>query len=102
LCVDPNPCTQDLCDPDNGCLHPPVADGTPCGFGTCQGGICTPTCAGEYESCDGVACCEGFCVTDVIFFPHLCCGQSGAYCSYSGLDIDGVCCSGDCQDSYCV
>jgi Dictyostelium (slime mold) repeat len=103
-CADPNECTLDICDPVDGCLHPPVEDDTACAFGTCQGGICTPVCAGEYEPCHGVACCEGFCVTNVPFVPHICCGRAGANCKDPGglpLESDDVCCSRDCRDGVC-
>src|SRR5262249_39538373 len=50
ICADDgNPCTNDICDPVNGCVHPPVSDGTPCpdsdlcnGDETCQAGTCAP------------------------------------------------------------
>jgi hypothetical protein len=41
VCNDDNPCTRDSCDPRVGkCVFTPVADGTPCGDGTCQSGVC--------------------------------------------------------------
>ncbi|MCB9787919.1 MAG: hypothetical protein H6744_14640 [Deltaproteobacteria bacterium] len=40
-CEDGNPCTINWCDPDQGCTHPPLPDGSPCDIGkTCQGAIC--------------------------------------------------------------
>ncbi|MEZ4266622.1 MAG: hypothetical protein R3F39_09610 [Myxococcota bacterium] len=40
-CEDGNPCTINWCDPDAGCTHPPLPDGSPCGEGlTCQGAVC--------------------------------------------------------------
>jgi subtilisin family serine protease len=48
-CDDGDPCTADTCDPQGGCTHTTVADGTSCadqdlcnGAETCQGGTCTP------------------------------------------------------------
>ncbi|MCB9737830.1 MAG: RHS repeat protein [Deltaproteobacteria bacterium] len=39
-CDDANPCTLDLCD-KNGCSHPAITDGTPCGdAATCSSGTC--------------------------------------------------------------
>jgi uncharacterized protein (TIGR03382 family) len=55
-CDDENPCTQDTCDPQSGCAHPPVVDGTPCpdddlcnGAEVCQAGACV---AGDKPACD--------------------------------------------------
>ncbi|MCB9787917.1 MAG: hypothetical protein H6744_14630 [Deltaproteobacteria bacterium] len=40
-CEDGNPCTINWCDPDQGCTHPPLPDGSPCDIGkTCQGAVC--------------------------------------------------------------
>jgi len=40
-CNDGNPCTNDTCDPNAGCINTPVVDGTPCGGDkTCTAGIC--------------------------------------------------------------
>jgi len=46
-CNDNDPCTQDLCDPASGCLHPPAAGQPECDDGNgctlvdkCQGGLC--------------------------------------------------------------
>jgi hypothetical protein len=46
-CNDNDPCTQDLCDPASGCLHPPTAGQPVCDDGNgctlvdkCQGGLC--------------------------------------------------------------
>ncbi|MCB9730860.1 MAG: hypothetical protein H6746_20480 [Deltaproteobacteria bacterium] len=40
-CEDDNPCTINWCDPDQGCTHPPLPDGSMCGIGkTCQGAVC--------------------------------------------------------------
>ena len=41
-CSDENPCTYDRCDAEHGgCWHPVVTDGSACGKGTCQKGICS-------------------------------------------------------------
>ena len=40
-CDDGNACTADACIPQTGCSHVPVAEGAPCGIGTCDvSGIC--------------------------------------------------------------
>jgi len=59
-CDDDNECTEDSCDPETGCVHTPVTDGTSCDDGdpctagdTCQSGVCTGGAPPE-EVCDGV------------------------------------------------
>jgi hypothetical protein len=60
-----NECTTDICDPDDGCQHIAVDDGTLCldGGGICQDGECVcvdpPTCAADAECCGGVCTCGG-------------------------------------------
>ncbi|MCB9740766.1 MAG: hypothetical protein H6747_15990 [Deltaproteobacteria bacterium] len=40
-CEDSDPCTADLCDPIQGCVHPTHPDGANCGSGkACQSGAC--------------------------------------------------------------
>jgi hypothetical protein len=39
-CDDGNACTVDACNAASGCTHEAVADGTACGGGTCQQGVC--------------------------------------------------------------
>ena len=52
-CADSNDCTVDTCNPTIGCEHDVAANGTPCGGGTCQAGVCTPTgYAQDFESLD--------------------------------------------------
>jgi hypothetical protein len=55
-CADTNPCTQDTCDPVQGCVHRPVLDGTHCSDGNacttldaCVGGACV---GGPPPGCD--------------------------------------------------
>lgn len=53
-CDDHNLCTQDNCDPQTGCVHVALPDGTGCGgglcgFATCQGGECI---SGDPRACD--------------------------------------------------
>ena len=44
-CDDTEPCTEDSCDPDTGCLHTPLQDGTDCGGGMeCSNGVCSSQC----------------------------------------------------------
>jgi hypothetical protein len=41
-CSDDNPCTADSCDPDLGCRHTTLPDGTACASGkTCRAGVCS-------------------------------------------------------------
>ena len=42
-CHDANACTADTCTADKGCVHTPLADGSPCGGAqTCASGVCGP------------------------------------------------------------
>ncbi len=62
-CSDANPCTEDRCDPESGCVFTPLADGTSCadadvcnGTETCASGVCsagTPVVRGDVVD-DGV------------------------------------------------
>lgn len=63
VCDDGNPCTTDSCDPQNGCQHVAMTNGTPCpngtvcdGAETCQNGACT---AGAPLACDDGLFCNG-------------------------------------------
>ncbi len=65
-CNDDNPCTEDLCDPSSGCLHPPVAGQPPCDDGNgcttvdkCQAGKCvgtTPVACNDSNPCTDDSC----------------------------------------------
>ncbi len=63
-CNDGNPCTDDSCAPESGCLHvfnsAPCSDGSVCTLGdTCQNGACAP---GQVKSCDdGNPCTDDAC-----------------------------------------
>lgn len=63
-CDDHNPCTQDECDPQSGCRHTNLPDGTdcgggPCGTASCQTGECVP---GDPTVCDDQnPCTRDFC-----------------------------------------
>ncbi len=64
-CDDANPCTQDPCDTESGCVNTPVQDGTPCGSDkVCKAGncepLCQPDCVGKQCGDDG---CGGSCGT---------------------------------------
>jgi len=83
-CEDADPCTEDLCKPDSGCVFEPLTntpceDGDPCtapdtcSFGSCLGGapacMCTETvqCAPyeDFNLCDGVLkCIDNVCIED--------------------------------------
>ena len=64
-CVDVDPCTDDICDPVDGCIHPfntsGCDDGDPCTESdTCSGGVCagTPKDCDDATFCNGVEYCE--------------------------------------------
>lgn len=68
-CDDGNPCTVDSCDPELGCTHEAMEDGTPCGDGDacngeelCQAGACA---VGTAPDCDdGNPCTDDACQPD--------------------------------------
>ena len=71
-CEDDNPCTVDDCEEGKGCVHTPVADGTPCddgeectGSDLCTSGACVggppPGCAGKVCGTSDKGCDCGIC-----------------------------------------
>ena len=84
ICDDKNPCTENICTENGGCMFPPVAgdcdDGDPCTLGDhCAGGAC----AGEAVACDCQSdgdclaledgdLCNGTLVCDTSALPYLC------------------------------
>lgn len=96
-CDDGNACTEDICDPVEGCVSTSVPDGTPCGMGgTCQGGQCADcapggTCEIDKDCCDDEVCCGGTCVSrDSLASDPNNCGACGNVCE-SEACADGVC-----------
>jgi hypothetical protein len=94
-CDDANPCTTDVCDPVNGCIHTQLTglcdDGNPCTQGDeCVNGAClgapTPAataCAGG-NICTGISSCDptsGACVTSA---PATC--DDGDGCTTDACD----------------
>ena len=83
-CDDNNPCTDDSCLPDSGCLHTPNTatcqdDGNPCTTSLCNNGTCTYPATDEGKKCD-----------------------DGDPCSQNTTCTQGVCGNGqtmDCDDS---
>lgn len=66
-CNDGNPCTADACDPQVGCLNPPLVDGSSCADG---------------NACDGVeACTAGVCLAGI---PPDCDDRN--FCTLDGCD----------------
>ena len=99
-CNDDNPCTDDLCDPDVGCVHSFNAisceDGNPCTAGDyCVDGACMP---GEKVFCDdGNACTLDACSSVEGCIHHQnqvgpC--DDGDECTGGDLCLDGVCVPG--------
>ena len=96
-CDDGNPCTQDVCDPDQGCGHPPLTgpvcdDGSVCTEGdTCTFGVCFG---------DIVDCADDNPCTDDSCNPAEGCVNSpnSAFCT-----DNNACTQGDaCIDSFCI
>lgn len=96
-CNDHNPCTEDQCQADIGCVFPPAADGAPCsndnvcdGEDACQNGICAGTslldCADPdpctVDACDPKAGCTHIPVEN--------CPADGGGCNQSGAASSGV------------
>ncbi len=88
VCNDSNQCTDDSCDPDEGCLSSPTEAGTPCtafapSAGSCQNGtcVCSPTCDGgtcQDDGCGGT--CPGPCIPgpgEVVFSEVMARSQAG-------------------------
>ena len=97
LCEDGNPCTDDLCDPAEGCSHPlnaaPCDDGNTC---TVNDHCFEGTCSGSAKVCDDL----NSCTTD------LCDPVSVQGCYFvnnsDGCDDDGNPCSIDvCENGAC-
>ena len=97
-CDDENPCTEDLCLPEEGCSHLPTS-GLPCSDGDlctvgdeCLVGECTP---GVEQKCDdGNPCTDDSCGVDGLCV-HL--------ANSTDCDDSNACTSGDaCLDSQCV
>ena len=98
-CDDDNPCSTDACDPLNGCVHAPLADGTSCadedlcnGQETCQAGMCS---AGEALDCDdGNPCTTDGC--DALAGCNHRPLPDGSDCS------QGLCAQASCQQGRCL
>lgn len=101
VCDDENPCTEDSCDCQVGCLFAPLADSTWCGPGenhVCVEGqcICEPDCEGKecgWNGCDAQCgtceeenetCSEGQCIC-----PYVLC--EGVCCPYDWVCVDTAC-----------
>lgn len=86
-CDDHNQCTADACN-DGACSHAPLASGTPCVGGYCNGipgaEICIPKACENDASCDdGVACTAEVCEASYLcsYTPdHTQCSDSGDVC----------------------
>jgi hypothetical protein len=105
-CNDNNPCTDDMCDPETGCLYPANSgacdDTDPCTIGDhCDAGLCVVT--GELGCDDDNSCTEDVCI------PGSGCVNSiiisdcddGDPCTFADICINGFCTSGapvNCDD----
>jgi len=106
LCVDDNTCTDDTCDPQEGCLHEyneaPCEDGDPCtAFDGCHEGKCVP---GETTDCDDDnPCTDEDCQPFVgcVFVDNAKMCDDGDKCTIEDTCRDGTCYGGDpvsCDD----
>jgi cysteine-rich repeat protein len=101
-CADDEVCTDDVCDPKNGCSNPANSqacdDGNKCTPGdSCKGGICV---AGAKTICDDKSACTndkcdsttGECKFDGTAFEGSSCDADGTVCT-----VGDSCASGKCQ-----
>ena len=94
-CNDHNECTEDGCDPADGCKWTPVEDGTLCSEGVCAAGACvlpTDACANAADLavvCDpGFADEVGTCARDAIGDP-----RAMALCLVENTGVSAYCAS---------
>ena len=105
---DGNPCTEDVCNPENSECGIAVADGGDCedgdlctGGDSCQAGVCTP---GEAVPCDDAnVCTDDSCAPDTgcEFVPNELDCQDGDQCTIADICVGGECVAGpalDCSD----
>jgi len=116
-CDDGNPCTDDSCDPVNGCVHTnnsgPCDDGDACTRDdTCRAGVCRgiPARCGDgivqsqcFEQCDDGNrvdgdCCSANCRFEAKGRP---CGDDGNLCSTDACDGAGACVHGFAPEATC-
>ena len=110
-CNDDNPCTTDTCDPQLGCRHTALVDGTVCDDGslctageTCRAGACTP--ATSVSCDDGDACTADTCdrSTGTCAHPAVADGTAcddGDACTTGDACVAGGCVAApkDCDDA---
>jgi outer membrane protein assembly factor BamB len=87
-CVQGPECTTPICDPQFGCQNRPVADGTDCSAGKCQGGTCVSRCVPS--NCDD----GNECTADVCD-PH-------TGCQHSDVADNTACSGGVCTNGTCT
>jgi hypothetical protein len=94
-CDDGNPCTEDLCDADGSCLHPPAAVFTLMQVdGDCQEAVCEGTVLSsdaddtDLPIDDGNPCTEALCKDGQPSHPAV---QDGTACNDSGVCNAGLC-----------
>lgn len=116
-CSDENPCTDDICDPVEGCVFPPntepCSDGKPCTSGdTCKNGVCkgkvtaecfAGPCCGSHE---GPGCDDYPIAACVCSSAPACCdldeGSWTAECAQLVVDLEcGTCPDPICNDGLC-
>jgi len=103
VCDDLNPCTDDACDPELGCVFTdntlPCDDGTVCTVGdVCLGGDCLP---GEPLVCvDANVCTDDLCdpVLGCVFVPNEAACTDDIDCTLGDHCVDGACVYDDLAD----
>lgn len=102
-CDDHNRCTQDSCDPQSGCVHTILPDGTGCGGGLCGAAVCS---GGECLLADPALCDDGDPCTRDWCEPDSGCRSEarpdGHECGQCKMCLNSVCVDiEDCGDQGC-
>jgi cysteine-rich repeat protein len=111
ICEDDNDCTDNQCEPDNGCVYPAFDDNTPCDdqslctqTDSCQAGICTganPLLCDDLNQCTNDFCnADSGCVAQAVDDNTPCDDQS--LCTQTDTCHNGQCSGAeplDCDDA---
>jgi formylglycine-generating enzyme required for sulfatase activity len=113
VCNDDNPCTEDLCQPGQGCLNSPKPGDCeavgPCLAGArCEDGQCKGTpCADLDSTCAGTVCVSNDCSAGETLcdgdFAYLTCKEEGhGWSAAVSCDPGQYCDNGDCKPQVCT
>ncbi len=101
-CDDADPCTDDICDCQQGCINPPICnDGFSCTIDTCDPDTLECTNTPVDAACDSGGCGIGECVAD----PDSSSVDPDTGCEFTPTQPDGTPCVSDsnqCTDDACL